>query len=141
MIYLIGSLRNPRIPTIANQLRAAGHDVFDDWFAAGADADDAWQRYEQGRGHTYTEALSGIAALHVFDHDRKYLNNASLGVLVAPAGKSAHLELGYLIGRRVPAFILMESEPERYDVMLKLATGVCVGVEELIERLDGYERD
>jgi len=31
MIYLIGSLRNPAVPEVAQKMRAVGIDVFDDW--------------------------------------------------------------------------------------------------------------
>ena len=62
-IYLIGSLRNPRVPEIAAKLRDAGHVVFDDWFAAGPEADDWWQKYEIARGHNFKEGLAGM--LHI----------------------------------------------------------------------------
>lgn len=40
-VYVIGSLRNPRIPEIANELREKlGCEVFDDWHAAGPHGDD-----------------------------------------------------------------------------------------------------
>src|SRR3990172_601026 len=117
-IYLIGSLRNPEVPKLAAALRAAGHEVFDDWYAAGPEADDYWQRYEQDeRGHSYIEALAGYAASHVFEYDRKHLDRCNTGVLLMPAGKSSHLELGYMIGQGKPGFIVLPSEPERFDVM------------------------
>lgn len=134
MIYLIGSLRNQEIPHIANALREAGHDVFDDWFAAGPQADDFWQAYEQQRGHSFREALAGKAATHVFGYDHEWLDKASAGILVMPAGKSAHLELGYLIGQGKPGYILMDKEPERYDVMYRFAE-VVFSVKELLQRL------
>ena len=59
MIYLIGSLRNTRAVLLGNRLRAAGVEVFDDWHAAGPEADDKWREYEQRRGRTYKEALRG----------------------------------------------------------------------------------
>jgi len=57
-VYLIGSLRNPAVPELANTIRALGYDVFDDWYAAGPEADDKWRDYEKARGHTYKQALS-----------------------------------------------------------------------------------
>lgn len=134
MIYVMGSLRNAQVPVIGNALRAAGHGVFDDWFAAGPEADDKWQEYEKARGRTYAEALDGLAAHHVFSWDRTWLSVCDVGVLVLPAGASAHLELGWMIGRDKRGFILMDGEPERYDVMRKFAT-VVFSVDELIERL------
>jgi hypothetical protein len=136
-IYLIGSLRNPAIPLIANQIREAGFDVFDDWFAAGPEADDWWQKYEKQKGNDYPAALAGYAATHVFDFDYHHLVRADIGVLVTPAGKSGHLELGYLLGQGKPGYIVIPTEPERWDVMYKFATGVYFGVDTLLEKLRG----
>src|SRR5690348_9389879 len=105
MIYLIGSLRNPKVPEIAAQLRAKGHEVFDDWYAAGEIADDSWRDYEQQRGRTYAEALKGHAAKHVFEFDLTHLGRASAAVLVLPAGKSSHLELGWMLGKGKRGFV------------------------------------
>jgi hypothetical protein len=134
-IYLIGSLRNTRVPIIGAQIRAAGHYVFDDWYAAGPEADDKWQAYEQARGRTYGEALRGEAAWNVFQFDLKHLSGADVGVLLAPAGKSGHLELGFLIGRGKPGYVLFEKEPERWDVMYQFATYVF-SINELLTELN-----
>lgn len=138
-VYLIGSLRNPKIPAIANELREAGHDVFDDWFAAGPEADDYWQAYEKGRGRSLAQALDGLAAGHVFDFDYKHLTQAEAVVLALPAGKSGHLELGYAMGRGTPGFILLEEEPERFDVMYRFANGVFTEMEELVAAIAEQE--
>lgn len=116
-IYLIGSLRNPDVPALAIDLRQLGFDVFDDWFAAGEKADDSWQAYEQGRGHTFAEALRGRAAQHVFEFDQQHLREADLGVLLMPAGKSGHIEAGFLAGQSKPVYVLLPEEPNRFDVM------------------------
>lgn len=135
VIYLIGSLRNPKVPEIGNYLRSLGLEVFDDWFAAGPIADDSWQEYEKGRGHTFEEALKGYAARHVFSFDYTHLNRSTHGILVLPAGKSGHLELGYLIGKGKPGYILLDGEPERYDQMYQFATGVYTDKNKLGEQL------
>lgn len=135
-LYLIGSLRNPEVPNIANTIRFETHwDVFDDWYAAGPEADDYWQKYEKARGHSYVEALNGFAANHVFEFDRYHLDRSEAGVLVYPAGKSAHLELGYLAGQGKRTYILLDGEPERYDVMLRFATKVVTNMKDLIDEL------
>jgi hypothetical protein len=136
VIYLIGSLRNPRVPVLAEKLRAAGFDVFDDWYAAGPKADDCWQQYEKQRGHSFSEALRGHAAKNVFEFDRRHLVDASAVVLVLPAGKSGHLELGWALGRGTPGYILLDGEPERYDVMYQFANGVADSVSDLIHMLN-----
>lgn len=134
MIYLIGSLRNPQVPIIANQLRAVGHEVFDDWYAAGEIADDRWRDYEKQRGRTYVEGLQGLAARHVFAFDRLHLERAEIAVLVLPAGRSGHLELGWALGHGKAGYVLID-DPERWDCMYQFATGVVTSVEALINRL------
>lgn len=135
MIYLIGSLRNPEVPELAKILRENGFEVFDDWYAAGFEADDKWKEYEIGRGRSYTEALSGFAADHVFQFDKAHLERATAVVLILPAGKSGHLELGYALGRGKKGYILLDNDPGRFDVMYKFATMVTTNLEEIIDDL------
>lgn len=132
MIYLIGSLRNPRIPEVAAELRGAGFEVFDDWHAAGPHADDAWRDYERARGHDLIEAVEGYAAQHVFEFDYTNLCRADEVVLVSPAGKSAHLEFGWAIGKGKPGIILLDEDPERYDVMMLFADAVVLSTADLV---------
>ena len=133
-IYLIGSLRNPEIPNIAKTMRQAGLNVFDDWFAPGPEADDFWRTYEQGRGHTYLEALDGYAAKHIFEFDKHHIDTSDVGVLVLPCGKSAHLELGYMLGKGKRGYILLD-EVDRWDVMYQFATGIYTNLDNLIEEI------
>ena len=134
-IYLIGSLRNPEIPRIGNYLRETGFDVFDDWFAGGKIADDEWQAYEQLRGRPYDAALQGYAAQHVFHFDLEHIERSDIGVLVLPAGKSGHLELGYMLGQGKDGYVLFDKEPERWDVMYNFAHGVFFDMKDLGRRL------
>jgi nucleoside 2-deoxyribosyltransferase len=96
--------------------------------------------YERMRGRTYVEALDGWHAKHVFDFDKRHLDRATAGVLVSPAGKSAHLELGYLLGKGKPGFIFFTEEPERWDIMTQFATGLHTNVDALIADLQEYAR-
>lgn len=134
-IYLIGSLRNKEIPAIADALRTAGLEVFDDWYAAGPEADDYWKSYEQGRGRTYAEALEGYAARHVFDFDVSHLRRCDAAVLALPAGRSGHLELGYVAGLGKPTYVLLPDDHDRWDVMYRFATKVVPDVQELLREL------
>ena len=136
VIYLIGSLRNEKIPHIANKIRELGFEVFDDWFSPGPEADEYWRKYEKVRGSSYKEALSNWAGKHVFEFDKFHIDRASIGVLYMPAGKSAHLELGYMLGQGKRGYILFDEEPERWDVMYQFATGVFFSYEELAAELD-----
>lgn len=136
-IYLIGSLHNERVPQVAMELRDKGFDVFDDWYAAGPEADDYWKKYEQGRGHTYAQALTGYAAVDVFEFDQSNIHRSDIGVLLLPAGRSGHLEFGYMCGQGKPGYILFDGEEpeERWDVMYQYATRVVYFVDELIKIL------
>jgi len=137
VIYLIGSLRNKAIPEIAKEIRQVGYEVFDDWFAAGPIADDSWQEYEKGKGVSYDKALSGFAAKHVFAFDLHHLNRADACILVLPAGKSGHLELGYIRGSGKRCYVLFDAEPERWDVMYQFADGgVFFDINKLKEKLE-----
>lgn len=136
MIYLIGSLRNPEVPKIAQALRqGTSEEIFDDWYAAGPEADDYWRDYERARGRSLAEALQGLAARAVYTFDKRNLERADTVVLVLPAGKSGHLELGWALGQGKRGYILLDNDPERYDVMYQFADGVFSTLEELINAL------
>jgi hypothetical protein len=135
-IYLIGSLRNPAVPELAIELRQNGFDVFDDWYSAGERADDCWQAYENLRGRGYKDALKGFSAQVIFHFDKIHLDRADAVVLLLPAGKSGHLELGYAIGSGKKGYILFDKTPERYDVMYNFATDVFFEKDELIRSLN-----
>ena len=133
-VYLIGSLRNPEIPDHAKAIRELGFDVFDDWFAAGPEADDYWKKYEEARGNSYEQALKGYAAKHVFSFDKHHIDEADIGILILPAGRSGHLELGYMAGQGAATYILHD-DPERWDCMYQFADGVFFKKEDLLAEL------
>lgn len=126
-LYIIGSLRNPKIPKIASDIRAKHPDfeVFDDWYAAGPEADDYWKSYEKGR-RGYVEALDGYAATHVFEFDKHHLDTCSHALLVLPAGRSGHMEIMYATYavRAKTAILLDQSTDPRWDVMYKFIPNI-----------------
>ena len=134
-IYIGGSMRNPVVQEVGRSIRAAGMEVFDDWHAGGPEADDHWQAYEQGRGRSYKEALRGYAAGNVFSFDKRHLDRCTDFVLVLPAGKSAHMELGFMCGRGKNTYVLFDKEPERWDVMYQFADDVFFDAAELVAHL------
>jgi hypothetical protein len=138
-IYLIGSLRNPEIPAIAKLIRErVGIEAFSDWHSAGPLADDHLRDHYRERGYTYREGINSFAAKHIYEFDRYHLDRVDAAVVVMPAGKSAHLELGYIIGKGKPGFILMDGEPERFEVMHNFATNIFLTPYEMIEGLKKY---
>lgn len=134
-IYVIGSMKNSRVPELANNLRGLGYDVFDDWYSPGPEADDKWQEYERGRGRTYKEAMNGYHAKQVFEYDKSHLERCDVVILVLPAGKSAHMELGYVVGLGKKAYILFDTEPERFDIMYRFSTDIFFNEKDLYDTL------
>ena len=141
-IYLVGSLREGRVRDVAHTLREAGHEVFDDWHACHPDADDHWRSYEIERGNTYQEALQGPFARNVFQFDLGHLHMAEAVVLVAKPGKiggfSAACELTWASQNDKHTFILLDGEPERWDVMALLAVrpwNILSTTDELVKAL------
>lgn len=134
-VYIIGSLRNADVRELAARLRADGHDVFDDWHAAGERADDEWTTYYRNRGFTMQQAIQSSFVKHIFDYDKKWLDWCDVAVLMLPAGRSGHLELGYIIGSGKPGIIYMDADHERWDAMYRFAYAVVKNEQELAQQL------
>jgi hypothetical protein len=130
-IYLIGSLRNAELPRVGEYLREIGFDVFDEWYSAGPEADDAFWRYAQARGWDYGMALKSYAARNIYAFDRTHIDRQNIGVLLMPAGRSGHLELGYMIGCGKPGYVLFDKTQERFDQMYQFTDGVFFDRKEL----------
>ena len=138
-IYIMGSLRNPEVPAIANRIEVSlGIEAFDSWYSPGPETDDRWREHERFRGRSYLGALEGPHARHVFAFDKQHIDRCDAALLYMPAGKSAHLELGYALGQGKPGFILFDEEPERWDVMYQFATGVFFDYASFITALKEY---
>ena len=138
-VYIISSLRNPRVPHIGNRLRELGIEAFDEWHGGGPNADECWKEYEQIRGRSYKEALYSSYATHIWDYDKHHLDTSDAAVMVHPVGRSAHIELGIIIGQNKPAFVLFDHDlsvgEARFDVMYRGCKDVFFEEDELIEAL------
>lgn len=142
-VYLGGSLQNARISQLAHDLRSmlpVRTVVFDDWCAAHPKADDNWRDYEKAKGLDITSALEHSAGKQVYNFDRLNLLSSDVFVLVAPAGKSAHLEAGYMAGLREAGvgkkvYALVDNDPERYDVMYRFFDQVFTNQGDLVQAL------
>ena len=133
--YVIGSLRNPNIVPFANALQAEGYEAFCDWKSPGPDADDFLRDYAKARGLNYKQTLQTYAARQIYEFDKKHLDRCDAAVVLMPAGKSAHLEAGYTIGKGKPCFIVFDAEPERIDVMYGFLTETFFSQQEFFEYL------
>lgn len=138
MIYIIGSLRNKKIPYIGKQLTQLDiGEIFTDWFSPGPKADDFWRKFEKIRGSTYKQALSNWSARHVYEFDKFHIDRADTVIMVMPAGRSGHLELGYCCRQKKNTFILFDKEPKRWDVMYQFigVDNICFSFDELKQKL------
>ena len=132
-IYIGGALANPEVVRITKLLQDAGHEAFSEWYTPGPDADVLWRDYELALGYDYREALRRPAAQNIFHFDKRYIDASDALVMVLPAGKSAHLELGYAVGRGKRGFIYMPEQPDKWDIMYSYAEAVVYNDAELLE--------
>lgn len=139
-IYVASSWRNDYQPTVVDALRTAGYEVYDfrapKWNDNGfhwSEIDGAWQDWDFER---YVTALTHPLAESGFKSDMDGLEWADVCVLVLPCGRSAHLELGWAIGRGKPTAILHHPtraiEPE---LMGKMAGTQLNSIEAVVQWL------
>jgi hypothetical protein len=133
-VYVASSWRNRLQPIVVEQLRDAGHDVYDfrnptegnagfHW----SDIDPKWKRWTPPR---FRDCLDHRIVIESFTLDYEAMKWADTFVLVMPCGRSAHLELGWAIGaRRNTAILLDDGEPE---LMYKLVDAICVNTQEVL---------
>ena len=141
VIYVIGSLRNKIVPDMANKLRVANKDweIFDSWYSPGPHADDYLRDYCKGKGLSYKQTLQDYAANHIYEFDKKHIKRATDVVMIMPAGKSGHLELGWGLGQGKRGYIFFSETPKRVDVMYQFATDIFFNFEELVEELKKHD--
>lgn len=137
-IYVASSWRNLYQPRVVLALREHGHEVYDFRNPGGRDTgfhwssiDSAWRDWAPSE---YVQALDHPVAKDGFRSDFAAMEWADTGVLVLPAGRSAHLEAGYFTGsgKRLLILLLEAQEPE---LMYRMATRVCLSLSELVEAL------
>ncbi len=124
-IYVASSWRNKHQESMVRALKAGKHDVFDFKDTKGyhlKEADPDWKNWSR---ELYLSVLKTPEAKKGFSRDLKHLDYAELGVLVLPAGSSAHIEAGYLIGQGKPVIIYMPEQVEP-ELMYKLAYHICL---------------
>lgn len=137
LIYVAGSMKNRSgVLALSKRLRSSGYEVFNEWISPGEETDDKWREWMQANGMSFIDALYSAHGQHVIAFDKRHLDMADGFVLAYPAGKSGHTELGYCFGRGTPAFVLLDAEPERWDVMLGLSTRVIDSADALLVELD-----
>jgi nucleoside 2-deoxyribosyltransferase len=145
-IYVASSWRNTIQPMVVQDLRAAGHEVYD--FRHPAPGNDGFQWSEidphwQGwKAEEFIQLLEHPVAERGFGFDIRALDNADVTVLVLPSGRSAHLEAGFTAGQGKPVIVLLTGplEPElMYKKCYKCVTTIDAVVDALTQIcLDRY---
>jgi hypothetical protein len=147
-IYLASSWRNEHQPDVLDRLREAGHLVYDfrnpgDSWAKPRSGDDSggfrWsdidQQWERWTPWAFTQALDTDTAARGFANDWDAMEQAEVGVLLLPCGRSAHLEAGYFTGRPEKTLHILALELPEPELMYLMADEVHLTVESLLEGL------
>ncbi len=139
-IYLASSWRNPDQPTVLKRLRHEGFEVYDfrnphpgnhgfHW----SEIDTNWENWTPWE---FIAALKHEQVMVGFSLDFAAMNLCDVCVLVMPCGRSAHLELGYMLGQGKPGYILLDDSGEP-ELMYRIVTGLCTGINDMIRQLKG----
>lgn len=140
-LYVASSWRNPLQPGIVRALHAAGLDCYDFRNPRAGEQGFNWREIDPNWQHWTPEewraALDHPIARRSFSLDKAALDHADCGVLLLPCGRSAHLEVGYLAGRGVPVFTVVQEpvEPELMQLLLGPPCHICTNFDELFRRL------
>ena len=133
-IYVASSWRNTYQPSVVQQLRDDGHDVYDFKDSEGfhwGEVDPHWQTWPP-RG--YLNGLEHPCAKRGFTRDMQALIECEACVYVMPCGVSASLEAGWACGagKRVFVYVPALREP---DLMVKMAELVTTELQAIREAL------
>jgi hypothetical protein len=112
-IFIASSWRNEEFEAVANTVRARGHEVHDwkdpehafHW----RDVNPDWEKWSSGQ---FISALNNDRCILASTADYDALSAADAGILLLPAGRSAHFEAGMMAGMRTPLCVLLDpNEP------------------------------
>jgi len=137
-IYVASSWRNRYQPGVVERLRGEGYSVYDFRHPAKdndgfhwSEIDVAWQRWTPDAFRT---ALCHPVAADGFGLDMDALQECDACVLVLPAGRSAHLEMGQAAGagKFTVVYIPEQVEPE---LMYRMLVAICTTMDEVVRTL------
>lgn len=141
-IYVASSWRNGYQPGVVAFLRCAGHDVYDFRHPAPGHYGFAWSDIEpdwrQWKPESFRQGLDHPIAQTGFGFDSRAMEWADQCVLVLPAGRSAHLEAGWFVGkgRPISIFAPVPVEPELMYLLAGESAVLCTVIPELLARVE-----
>lgn len=138
-IYLASSWRNVAQPYLVTILRTWGYEVYDFRNPKPGNTGFAWTdvdvNWETWTVEDYMEALKHQVAEEGYALDIGALDAADTVLLLQPCGRSAHLELGYGVGKgKKTGILLADGEPE---LMVKMVDWMGNEVNALADWLKG----
>ena len=109
-IYVASSWSNPLQPSFVAELRRRGHEVYDFRHPQGRDDNNVWEELNINQEGVYGEnlidALEHPLAQERFEEHHEAMCAADTCVLLLPAGRSAHIEAGYMKGLGKKVYVL-----------------------------------
>jgi len=140
-VYVASSWRNIAQPGVVHAIRAMGHEVYDFKNPSHGDKGFHWSEishdWQLWDGQKYIDALGHPLAVAGFNSDMSAMEWADTFVLVQPCGRSAHLEMGWAVGKKKATAMLLgpDIEPE---LMVKMCDFMCVGLGSLLELFEHH---
>lgn len=136
-IYVASNWRNVHQPGVVEQLRAAGHEVYDykdptsafNWREVADPA--ALKNPKKFRDQVLRHPIAKAG----FSHDMAALRAADATVLVLPCGRSAHLELGWATGAGQKTFVLLDDPVSEPELMYLMCSALCVDMGDLLAEI------
>ncbi len=125
------------------RLRAEGHTVYDfkNPMGDGPGTGFAWQSIDPNwrtwTPQQYLLALTHAKAQTGFESDERAMIRADACVLVLPAGRSAHVEFGWMLGRGQLGYVLLSEDGFEPDLMYLLTphSRLCTDLGELVQKI------
>ena len=139
-IYVASSWRNNHQQYVVNELRKAGHDVYDFKHPTEGDAGFHWSEidpnWQNWNTHQYYDALKHSYAQFGFNRDFNAMKSSDICILCLPCGRSAHLEAGWMkgAGKKVIAYIPPNEKIEP-ELMYNLLDGISCDIYRIIDVL------
>lgn len=135
-IYVASSWRNDLQPALVTTLRVAGFEVYDFRHPEPGDTGFAWgdidPNYFAWSPEEYVKLLDDPVAVSGFEKDMTAMQWADTFVLVLPCGRSAHLELGWAVGRGKRTAILISEEGFEPELMYRMVDHLSTSLVDLL---------
>lgn len=129
-IYVASSWRNEYQPETVEDLRAHGHEVYDFRNPHQGDNGFGWREidpnWQMWTPEQYKAALAHPIAQAEFHSDLSGMEWADTCVLVLPCGRSAHLELGWFMGKGREVHVLIPPDHQEPELMYLLGGGPAI---------------